>query len=76
MEPKRVVYFVNGEKQESEQDDLKVRQILEKAGLTPPENYVLKLDKAVQPYGSPDVVVEIKSGDRFTATFQGPTPTS
>ncbi len=76
MEPKRVLYFVNGEKQESSQDDLRVRQILENAGLTPPESYVLKLDSAAQPYGGPDVVVDVKSGDRFTATFQGPTPTS
>jgi hypothetical protein len=76
MGPERVVYFVNGEKQESEQADLKVRQILEKAELTPPENYVLKLDSASQPYSSLDVVVDIRSGNRFTATFQGPTPTS
>ena len=76
MEPKRVVYFVNGEEFESEQDDLRVRQILEKAGLTPPENYVLKLDSAAMPYSGLDVVVDVKSGDRFTATFHGPTPTS
>lgn len=69
-------YFVNGEIQHSEEDELTVRQILEHAGFTPPEEYKLERDHGHHVYPSLDDVVELHRDERFTALFQGVTQTS
>jgi hypothetical protein len=77
LETKRLTkYFVNGEGQESEEDELTVRTILEHAGFTPAERYRLIRDKGHHTYTDLNQEVEIHPGERFTALFEGPTPTS
>jgi hypothetical protein len=70
------IYFVNGEKQRTDVRDLTVRQILEAAGFRPPDQYRLIRDAGHKVYTSVDEVVEIHQEERFTALFEGPTPTS
>ena len=69
-------YFVNGESQETVVRDLTVRQILDHAGFRPPEQYRLIRDAGHKVYTSLDEVVEVHEHERFTALFEGPTPTS
>ena len=69
-----IKYFVNGEEvthayqkpPDRERFTLTVHEILASAGFTPVEEYELTRDGA-QP---------IEFGERFTATFTGPTPVS
>lgn len=72
----KIEYFVNGEVQYTEEDPVTVKLILEKAGFTPPDQYELIRDKDQHKYKNLDDKVEIHNGDRFTALFVGPTPTS
>ena len=77
METERAtIYFVNGERQVANQDDLTVRQILEGAGFKPAEQYQLIRDHPHHVYTDVSQTVEIHQEERFTAIFQGPTPTS
>ena len=69
-------YFVNGEPQHSSEDELTVRAILEHAGFTPADQYRLVRDQGHHTYTDLDQVVEIHPEERFTAIFEGPTPTS
>jgi hypothetical protein len=71
-----IVYFVNGEKQETDVRQLTVRQVLNRAGFRPPEQYRLIRDEGQKVYASLDEEVEIHQNERFTALFEGPTPTS
>ena len=69
-------YFVNGERLETAEDKLTVRQILESAGFVPVTEYRLTRDEGDHVYDDYDTEVPIHDGERFTATFLGPTPTS
>jgi hypothetical protein len=70
------VYFVNGELQRSGEDDLTVRAILERADFKPADQYRLARDHPHHTYTDLDEVVEIHQEERFTALFEGVTPTS
>ena len=77
METERLtLYFVNGEPQRSEEDDLTVRTILERAGFRPADQYRLERDHPHLTYTDLNEVVEIHQEERFTALFEGVTPTS
>lgn len=78
QEPERTVliYFVNGERLTTLEDDLTVRQILTVAGFTPVEQYRLTRDKGDHVFTDYDHKVELHEDERFTATYVGPTPTS
>jgi hypothetical protein len=73
---KAVTYFVNGEEQATTEDKLTVRQILTAAGFTPVEEYRLTRDEGGHVYRDYNEEVPLHEGERFTATFLGPTPTS
>jgi hypothetical protein len=75
-EHEKVTYVVNGERLTNHVDDLKVREILAAAGFTPVEQYRLTRDAGNHVYESYDQKVELHDGERFTATYVGPTPTS
>jgi len=72
----KITYFVNGEKQETVEHELTVREILEHAGFTPATEYHLVRDEGNYKYEDYDEKVHLHDGERFTATFIGPTPTS
>lgn len=69
-------YFVNGESQTTTEHELTVGQILENAGSTPASNYELEDDNTGKTYTDPSEAVHVHEGQRFTATYTGPTPTS
>ena len=71
-----IVYFVNGEEQKTRHHIRTVREILEEAGFKPAKEYQLTRDSDGHTYAHEDHEVELKEGERFTATFVGPTPTS
>lgn len=72
---KVIHYSVSGEPQETVEHKLSGRQILEKAGFTPPEDYKLTSDPSGHEIGLDDEE-PIHPGEAFTATFRGVTPTS
>ncbi|HEX5403182.1 MAG TPA: hypothetical protein VFX16_12855 [Pseudonocardiaceae bacterium] len=69
-------YFVNGERFGTGETELTVRRILEDAGFTPVEEYRLTRDAGHHVFDHYDTEVSIHEGERFTAIFLGPTPTS
>ncbi|WP_410597871.1 hypothetical protein [Amycolatopsis sp. lyj-23] len=69
-------YFVNGEQFVTDEPKLTVRAILENAGFTPAEEYRLTRDNGHHVFDDYETEVPIHDGERFTATFLGPTPTS
>jgi hypothetical protein len=71
-----ITYFVNGEKQETREHKRSVREILEKAGFLPVHEYELTRDADGHTYKHYDEEVELHEGERFTATYIGPTPVS
>ena len=79
-----IKYFVNGEEvthayqkpPDRERFTLTVHEILASAGFTPVEEYELTRDGAQHSFESLDEAVPIEFGERFTATFTGPTPVS
>jgi hypothetical protein len=73
---KELTYFVNGEKQVTSQHKLIVRVILANAGFDPVEQYKLERDEGHHVYTNYDEEVPLHEGERFTATYLGPTPTS
>ncbi len=75
-ETEAITYFVNGERQETHHHRLTVRTILTNAGFTPPENYRLVRDAGNHTYTNLDEEVSLHEDEKFTALFQGPTPTS
>lgn len=75
-ETKLITYFVNGERQETNQHKLMVRTILTNAGFTPAEDYRLVRDDGNHSYTNQDEEVPLHENEKFTALFQGPTPTS
>ena len=73
---KELAYFVNGERQVSSQHKLMVRSILATAGFDPVEQYKLERDEGHHVYTDYDEEIPLHAGERFTATYLGPTPTS
>jgi hypothetical protein len=73
---KVIHYSVNGEPQETVDHKLTVTQILTNAGFTPPGDYELTRDAGNQVFNDVNEEVPIHEGEKFTATFRGPTPTS
>jgi hypothetical protein len=71
-----IKYFVNGEEQSAHQHSLRVEKILEKAGFLPVHEYELTRDSDGHTYEHYDQEVELHDGERFTATYIGPTPVS
>ena len=69
-------YFVNGESEFTSEHKLEVGQILEGAGFSPASQYQLTRDEGHHLYTDYQEEVPIHPGERFTATFVGPTPTS
>lgn len=68
-------YTVSAEPQKTDEHKLTGREILERAGFTPAEDYRLTRD----PSGTEihlDDEVPIREGESFTATYRGITPTS
>ena len=72
---KVIHYSVSGEPQETTERKLTGRQILERAGFTPGEDYRLTRDDGGKEIGLTDDE-PIHEGEAFTATFRGPTPVS
>jgi hypothetical protein len=75
-ETKAINYYVNGERQETHHHKLTVRAILTNAGFTPVEDYRLVRDAGNHTYTNLDEEVPLHEDEKFTALFQGPTPTS
>lgn len=72
----KLKYFVNGEEQVTEDRSLTVGKILELAGFLPVHEYELTRDSDGHTYKRYDEHVELHEGERFTATYIGPTPVS
>jgi hypothetical protein len=72
---KVIHYTVNAEPQETTARKLTGRQILEHAGFTPAEEYVLTRNDGNKVIGLDDEE-PIHEGEAFTAKFNGPTPVS
>ena len=70
-----ITYFVNAEPEETTEHVLTGRAILEAAGFTPVGEYSLTRNAGNKAVGL-DEDVAIHKGEAFTATFNGPTPTS
>lgn len=73
---KLIHYFVNGEEQTTDRHKLTVREILSGAGMNPPTDYRLIRDAGNKTFTDYDEELPLHEGERFTALFQGPTPTS
>jgi hypothetical protein len=74
---KETKYFVNGEEQTTDKDELTVRQILENAGFKPAEEYKLTSANPKEDLADRyDESVKIHPNQRFSAKFTGPTPVS
>jgi hypothetical protein len=71
-----VTYFVNGEEQLTDKSSLRVEKILSEAGFMPVHEYELTRDSDGHTYKHYDHEVELHEGERFTATYIGPTPVS
>ncbi|MBZ4521842.1 hypothetical protein [Mycobacterium avium] len=69
-------YFVNGERLRTTEERLTVREILKDAGFTPVKDYRLSRDSDHRVFEHHGAEVPIRDGEKFTATFVGPTPTS
>lgn len=75
-ETEAITYYVNGERQETHHHKLTVRAILTNAGFAPAEDYRLVRDAGNHTYTNLDEEVPLHEDEKFTALFQGPTPTS
>jgi hypothetical protein len=74
---KATTYFINGEAETTNVDQLTVRAILENAGFKPADEYTLKSQNPPDDYDSQyDQSVKIHEHQRFDALHKGPTPTS
>ena len=71
-----ITYYVNGESQTTHHHHLTVRALLSNAGFTPPEDYRLVRNTGNHTYTNLDEEVSLHQDEKFTALFQGPTPTS
>jgi hypothetical protein len=74
---KHITYYVNGEAETTDEDELTVREILENAGFKPATDYTLKSENPKKDFDSQyDESVKIHPNQRFDALFKGPTPVS
>lgn len=72
-----ITYFVNAEKETTEKHELSVREILEKAGFKPADQWTLKSLDPREDFDSEYArEVHIHEGQHFEALHKGPTPTS
>jgi len=62
-----MIYFVNGEKQETDKHELTVRTILERADLKHPDEYQLIRDEDNHEFRNPEEEVHLHEGEGFTA---------
>jgi hypothetical protein len=76
MQPHVTKYFVNGEEETTDQDELTVTAILENAGFTPATDYSLTSENPKHTYTDYSEKVKVHNNQRFAAQFKGPTPTS
>jgi len=74
--PQLLTYRVNGEPQRTTEQQLTVREILKDAGFTPAKEYRLSRDADHHVFEHYGTEVRLRDGEKFTATFLGPTPTS
>ena len=74
--PRITTYFVNGEREETTERELDVKVILIDSGHEPYTEWKLARDRGDHSFENYDEKVEIIEGEQFTATFEGPTPTS
>ena len=75
--PHQIKYFVNGEEETTDENELTVAAILEGAGFTPATDYTLKSENPPQDFDSRyDEKLKIHENERFQAQFKGQTPTS
>lgn len=72
----RIEYFVNGEAEQTSEHKLTVDEILVHAGFTPAKEYTLTREEGHHKYTDYDEQIPVRQGERFTAAFLGPTPTS
>ena len=73
----KTTYFVNSERETTDEKQLLVKTILEHAGFTPAVDYTLKSENPPKDFDSHyEEVIEIHENERFLALFKGPTPTS
>jgi len=68
-------YTVSAEPQTTDEHKLMGREILERAGFTPAEDYRLTRDPSGKEIHLDDEV-PMREGESFTATYRGITPTS
>ena len=79
-----IKYYVNEEEVEKEFEkpegrggiELSVAEILESAGFSPADEWTLTRNSDNHEFGSLEDEVPLSNGERFTAKFKGPTPTS
>lgn len=72
-----ITYFVNAERETTEAAELKVREILEKAGFKPADDWTLKsLDPKKDFDTHYEEEVHVHEDQHFEALHKGPTPTS
>jgi phenylalanyl-tRNA synthetase beta subunit len=76
MSPEVITYYVNGENESTDQQKLTVAQILAGAGFQPTDQYQLIRDEGSKKFDNQSEEVPLHNGERFTALFLGPTPTS
>jgi hypothetical protein len=74
--PKLIKYFVNAEVMETTEHLLTVEEILKDANFVPVDQFELSRDSDGQVFEHKHHEVTIREGERFTAKFHGPTPTS
>ena len=70
------IYYVNGEKFETEEKKLNVRFILEEASFKPAEDYWLVRDNGNQKLENYEEEIPIHNDETFTAVFKAQTPVS
>lgn len=71
-------YAVNDEPQSSTSRELTPRQIMEKAGVNPAENYLVRIKgrERISYKDNPDSPIELHEDEKFITIFTGPVPVS
>ena len=75
---KKIVFFIEQKKYETESEKLTVRQILVDFAKVDPERYTLALKQqgGFHEYGNLDEIIEMKEGMHFSLFDKKPTPVS
>lgn len=71
-----IFFYINGEMYETASHKLTVRQILELGGFLPVDNFRLTRENGDKTITDMNQDLSIHNAERFTATFNGPTPVS